>query len=119
MPTLKDLIESQATSVFLNTDHFAEDVTHRPLGNAANDQAITVSWVEQAPERSTVRGEETVRRVELDVAASLSVDGSDLWIKDSETWAVKAIQGEAGGLRRIILERHDTETRSRAAGTIL
>jgi hypothetical protein len=117
--SLQDLIAADAESVFLNTEGFAQEATHRPLGNSANDVSRTVDWNEQEPERSTERGDETVRRVLLHVAADVSVDPDDLWIKDSETWATKAIQGVVGGLRRILLERHDTETRSRGSGTIL
>ena len=117
--SLKTLIESQATSVFLNTDHFAEEVTHRPLGQAGDDVSRTVVWIEQDPDRSTVRGEETVRRVQMHIAEAVAVDVRDLWIRSSEVWATKAIQGVAGGLRMLTLERRDTETRSRGAGTIL
>lgn len=118
--SLKTLIESQVSTVFLNTDHFAEQVTHRPRGDSGGDETVTVLWDEKDPEKSYERGEETIRRAEVGVPESVACHRGDVWIRDSEVWAAVGDPPAAeGGLRMIRVERHATNSRRRAGGTIL
>ena len=76
--SLKTLIEEHVTSVFLNTDHFAEQIVRYTGGIEAQASTITgiVTWKDD--ERSdSDRGRATVRRGEVMFSSGITVDMSD------------------------------------------
>lgn len=117
--TLKSLIESHATSVFLNTDHFAESVTHRPLGVTANDATVTaiVEWDE--PSVETSHGREVRQSGKLSVADSVSCSVKDHWVVDSVTYQATSVRPAQGGLQIVTIQAHDIEARREMRGGIL
>lgn len=109
--TLKTLIENQVGSVFLDTDHFAETVTRLPRGGTENPKSVTAIFMEGEPDRDTSRGMEVVRKGELWVDDAVTVDVEDQWRINSELWQTLTVQGVAGGMRMLELQRNDIETR--------
>ena len=92
-------------------DHFAETVTRYPLGVVANSEPVTAIFIESKPVRDTSRGEEVVRKGELHVKDSVTVDEKDQWLINSELWQTLAVGGVEGGMRILQLQRNDPETR--------
>lgn len=114
MSQFRDLIEEDAQGVFLNTDEFADSITHRPLRNAANDHAVTavVSYEDPQPEHDGGVGK--LVRGKLEIAASVAVTDQDQWVIDGTVWQTSENGvGEAqAGMRRILIQRTSIERRT-------
>jgi len=105
--TLKTLIESQATTVFLNTNEFANSVIQRPKGVAADATTVT-AVVEHLPtENVTERGHGFSRRAILHLAESVAVDDRDRWSINNQWWETERVDEPEGGLRRVHVTRTD------------
>lgn len=126
--TLKSDIVSDATSVFLDTDEFAESITFWPKGVIADAETIT-AVVNRDHEEGTreahgdgvvndehMAGHKIRTSLVLEIAATVSINhppgrfGPDLFKIDGETWALKRILGRDDGLVAILVVRTDKVT---------
>lgn len=115
--TLSSLITSDVSGVFLNTDDFAETVTHWPLGVSANAASVTAVFIEgqggsEDPRRDLSRGEEVVHRARLYVPSGTSTDERDIWVVNSVQWQTLAVGPTEGGMTTVQLQRNDRERRT-------
>lgn len=115
---LNALIESQAETVFLNADHFAEEVTHRPLGDDARDAAVIANVVWEEPVTNADGGKGQLLRGRLDVAGSLAVGPTDQWVIDGRLYQTRVVGEPQGGLRPVLVQRITTERRTKARGVL-
>lgn len=113
---LADKIASDVERVFLNTEHFAESVSHQPLtGDAATIAAI----VTEHPVVEPTDGDKGVRQVATaELLVSAAVGATIVTGKGSEVsritahgyvWRAVAKWGD-GGAVMVRLERHLTTT---------
>ena len=87
-------------------------VTHRPLGDSANDASVTVLFDEMNSTRDDEAGLRTTRKATLYVSTSLSVDESDQWLDGSELWHTESL-GARDGSQRAVYVKRETEERRR------
>jgi hypothetical protein len=116
--TLKSLINTHAEAVFLNNDHFAETVTHRPQGNSANDAPVAAVFEEKEPRPTDNENSHWIERVAmLTVSASLTLKTSDQWIigEGSVEWQTMSISTEELGLITVMIQRRDNVRTFRGA----
>ena len=111
---LNELIESQAETVFLNTDHFAEEVTHRPLGDDARDAAVIANVVWEEPQENAEGGQGQKLRGRLDVAATLTIEPADQWVIDGRLYQTRIVGEPQGGLRPVMVQRTTIQRRTSA-----
>lgn len=104
--TLKTQIASDA-SVFLDTDEFADSLTHYPLGVVASAATVTAVFIPAEPELHHERGKGIIIRGELHVASSLSVNDKDVWLINSSKYKTERIGDAEQGLRIIHVVRRD------------
>lgn len=115
---LNELIESQATTVFLNTDQFAEEVTHRPLGDDARDAAVIANVVWEQTAENQDGGVGNRLKGQLDVAGELAVDPTDRWVIDGEEYQTLTVGNPQGGLRQVTVQRITTQRRTKARSVL-
>jgi hypothetical protein len=121
--SLRDLIEADVESVFLNTDDFAEAWTQWPQGDSG--RAVSVTVVPDLPltatMRSTRRGDEQVTRFFIHVAESVAVTPKDVWLDENGNQHPTIEVGRIdGGMRQIALQRNEKDHTSRpGAGQLL
>lgn len=109
--TLKDVMASDVTNVFLNTDEHAESVTRYSLGDTSNPDTLTVVWEEEDAEDDRQRGQELVRRAKLHVKTSDSPNVKDRWRKGSQNWETESVGPVEGDLTVVTVIRHEEEKR--------
>lgn len=114
--SLADLIAGHASSVFLNTEHFAVAATQI---TGTTSTARTVWFEELDPAVFTDRGTGTERRARLAVSDSVTVSVQDRWTISNETWEVVSIKNPRGGLVELEVKRRDDEFRNGKPGTVL
>lgn len=110
--TLKSLITSDVTSVFLNTDEFAERVTRYPCGDRVGGGfSVTGVFEEQEPAKDTSRGQANVRRGTLHVAAGTDVSDNDSYLINSELWQLESWGRTDSAMMALELVRHEEHRR--------
>lgn len=116
--TFKSLINSHASSVYLNLDHFAEEVTQYPGGSGAS---VTVTALVDRPDPSVreQRGQETRNNPMLHVNTSVSVSKSDRWEIDGVIYETIKVGLADKGLVSIELTHVDKETQGDASPGVL
>ena len=91
---------------------FGESVTHRPLGNPANDEPITAVFTERAGSLQTDRGRGTRRSGEVRVDDTVSVTEESKFVIGSTVWDVEAKPPDpVGGHIVAQVVRYDEEFR--------
>ena len=95
-------------------ESFGDTVTHRPLGDDANDAAVVamVAWDDPAEHADGGKGTNLAGR--LDVAGELTVDVRDQWVIDGRLYQTVEVGEPQGGLRRVMIRRTTSERRTRA-----
>lgn len=117
--TLKSLMQSDVTDIFLNTSDFAEQVTRYIGGDAGNRQAVTAIVHLDQPTFETARGRgyETKGTISLDDASI--VENGDAFLIGGERYEVVAVKPVEFGLKEATVVRYSTEARGvRTAGDI-
>lgn len=114
---LNDLIHSQASTVFLNTEHFAETVTHRPLGDDAFDAAVVANVVWEEPAENADGGQGQKLRGRLDVPSCLALDVRDQWLIEGRLYQTRLVGEAQGGLQAVLVQRTTIQRRGSARGT--
>ena len=115
---LSDLIAADASAVFLNTEDFAETVTHRPLGNDGDDVAVTAIVVWDKAGENGDGGKGTKLSGRLDVAGSLAVAETDQWVVGGVLYQTLSIGEPQGGLRMVMIQRTKIERRTKARNVL-
>jgi len=107
--SLQQLIDEHVASVFLNTDHFAENVIRFAEGNetAASVVKAVVSWVPDAVEDSRGRG--VMRRAELFLDDSVRVTIKDAFRIGGVRYDVETIGAVSHGARTVSVVRYIPE----------
>lgn len=115
--TLASQIVSDVETVFLNTDDFAEEITHYPLGELLSETTITAivdltDEIKSPASGGSVKedprgpaGQRIYRNCRLHVAATLSIDDRDKFLINDQTWSVKRIAGRDSGMLVVWLTR--------------
>lgn len=108
--SLHDLIEADTSGVFLNTNDFAESITHRPAGVSANDTARTVVFIEDSRVKieDHPKGKRYVRNATIRIASSVTVTKKDEWIVNSETWQTVADGRDIDGMKQVLVTRTES-----------
>lgn len=127
MTTLKDQIASDVSTVFLNTEEFAETWKQWPQGDQGRVTAVTVvpdyrtDFENAGTSRSTERGDEQVTRFEIYVPDSVTVTAKDVWLDESEhQYRTVEVGPLDGSMRRLTIQRNDIDHISRpGAGQLL
>lgn len=110
--TLADLIKSDVDDVFLDTDEFAESVTHWPAGVEANAATITAIVVRDAEDQGVAvsddAGEQIAKTAHflVDDDESITVEDReidrDIFVtSDGDTWRAVRIVGRDAGMLTI------------------
>lgn len=106
--TLKSLIQSQATSVFLDTNHFADaTISRKPGDGSAQENNLTGVVEEDDASEQTERGQDSLRIGTLYVADTQATDLRDRWVINGETWRTVSIGPVAGGMKEIRISRRE------------
>lgn len=95
--SLKTDIEGDVTSVFLDTEHFAESVTHWPLSVEGNAAAVDAIVFRDEPTRESEKGEQSQERISLFVDDSVTIDRTDVWFVDSVRYETTKVERAEGG----------------------
>lgn len=112
--SLRDLMQSHAATVFLNTEHFGESVKHIAGGLEATVTAIVTI---EPPERQQQDGDARVFRPKILVLESVLVRPGDTWRINGIEYQTEKIQPVTGdGLRTIELTRQDVLMRKGGRG---
>lgn len=108
---------SDVASVFLNTDDFAESVTHVREGQRerATPAAITV-WDIPDPRNTETR--DAKLRGTLHIAESVVVAMSDLWTIGGVIYATIGLGDPEHGMREVRIERRQGDIRRGSLGVI-
>lgn len=109
--TLAAQMAADVSAVLLNTDEIAESWTHRPLGVAANDTAVTVVPNEPDADRRTDHGRHVEHERVIYLASGVSCDTADQWLDaDSVKYETLSVGHVEAGLRKLKLRRMDDES---------
>lgn len=90
---------------------FGSTVTFRPLGNAADDQSVTVVFLEGDPAMLDDVGRRSRRTATVRVGDEVDVTDRAQFVIDGEVWDVVAVPRPTGGHRVFQIARHDEEFR--------
>lgn len=117
--SLSDLIDADVSGVILNTNDFAESITHRPADDSDNDTARTVVFIEDSrvPVVDHPKGKRYVRNATIRIASSVTVTKKDTWIRNSEKWQTVADGRVVNGLKQVLVTRTEqikTESNAKA-----
>lgn len=112
----KDLIEEHVTTVFLNTDQFADSITRRPLGVSADDVAVDAIFEEMPQSKNFEGGEQVERTAHLHIDVSTVVDESDEWVIDSVVWQTVKPGRVENGFRIVTIQRNNYKNRRMTGG---
>lgn len=102
--------------VWLDTDGFAESITHYPLGVVAGGVAITAIVDlddEQGEVVSDGQGERVVRRGRLEVSSALTIaanerhQGRDTFLIGSQLWQAVGIEGRDAAFLTVLIRREE------------
>lgn len=97
-----------------------QTVTHIPHGLAADAASVTGIWGEDAPEKRTEYGRETVRTGVLHVHQDVAVSVTDQWSIEGETWqTTRATNNAENGMKTCYLQRNDKRETKGKRGPLL
>jgi hypothetical protein len=106
--SLRDLMQSHAASVFLNTDHFAEAVEHRPGGSSQSETVTAVVTIDP-PTVSRERGDARVFTPSIQVLGSVNVNAASVWVIRGDQYGTERIAPvDEAGMRMVELKRNAT-----------
>lgn len=125
--TLKDLIESDAENVVLNTDDFAVDVLHY-VYSGGSYSSTTIAGIIFLDDEAQFQGfavdddqgRREVRHAVLEIAASVTVataatqETADYFTIDGERWNAIRHEGRDNGMQAIVLRRDEKVSTKRA-----
>lgn len=117
--SLQRLIEEHVDSVFLNTSHFAETVLRLAGGDPSHASSVTgiVTW--QQTDKADARGLGFVRKAELLVNDSVTVNAADAFKIGSVRMEVGAVDPPDHGSRVVHLIQYEPDAKGvRKAGEI-
>lgn len=109
--TLSDLMQSDVTDVFMNTDDFAETILRYVNGDPDNTCQVTaiVSWYPTVPEMSG--GRATKRRGEMLISSDDAVTKKDSFKIGDDRAEVEAVGPKQDGAQIVYLVQEIRETR--------
>lgn len=110
--TLADDIAADVSRVFLDTRHFAINVTHYPAGTIGSPATVTGIWTPETSSEDKAAGRRNSRRGCLQVDDSVVIRSDDLWQIDSEMWSTESWKTLPGGMKEARLKKADQETRT-------
>lgn len=117
MPSLSELMVSDVSEVFLNTDDFAETVIQEREGKRGKEQptAITV-W--DIPDQRSTGTRDAKLRGSLHLSSSVVVAMSDKWQIDGRTYCTIGIGDPEHGMREVRVEHRQGDIRRDSLGVI-
>ncbi len=116
--TLKSLIESQATSLFLNENHFAQQVTRHINGDSESEETVTAIVVHKPHNREMAEVDRVLYEATLTVAEDQSATKDDHWVVEGNTWVVDSIGEPEGGLKDVSINRAGRISTERTRGLL-
>lgn len=107
--TIRSLIDSQASSLLIDTDAFAETVTRRKGGKCTRsvNQTAVVFW--ESPEVERGRGKGTLYASSMELASANPVEEGDSYLINSIVYEVVTVGRAVHGLKNVTLRRMDSE----------
>ena len=110
--TLKSQIISEASTVFLNTDEFAESITHYPGGgNSGSPVTAIVTYDETSKEGGNLN--EVHRSAGfLCVGSDVSMSSQDRVTIGDADYQVTKVDPVQAGMRKVYFQGHDFERRT-------
>lgn len=110
--TLKALIQSDVTEVFMNTSDFAEQVIRWKCGDSGNRQAVTAVVIfEDVDFKRDSRGRGYHTRGKVLVDDSVTINNGDAVQVRGERYDVLSVDVVDNGLREVTVVRYDSEAR--------
>jgi hypothetical protein len=108
---LNTLISEHMSSVFLNTDHFAETMTRYAGGVEAQSSTITgmVTWEKVA--QDDTRGRATMVRGEVIVSADTEISISDALVINDAVYSIDGVSPAQDGAMLVSVLRRLPETK--------
>jgi len=107
--SLRDLMQSHAATVFLNTEHFGESVKHIAGGLEATVTAIVTI---EPPTVSKDRGDSRIFTPTIQVPGDVVVTAHSRWIVRGDSYGTERIAPpDETGLRMVELKKIDGNTR--------
>jgi len=104
--SLDDLMTADSSNVFLNTDEFAEGVTHWPAGVSGSAATVTALFFEMSRvTEEEDRGKKITRKAVIQIPTSTTVTKKDVWYRNSERWETLTTGNKENGLLRVHLIR--------------
>lgn len=117
--TLKALIESDVSAVFLNTSDFAEQVIRYIGGDSGNRQAVTAIVDIEQPSFEKERGRGYATKAMLMVDDATTFKTGDAVLIRNDRYEVKTVKPADFGAREVSCMRYESEARGvRTAGDI-
>jgi len=110
--TLKADIVTHATSVLLNTDHFAEIGIRWILGDNTDTEEVTGLWKDESPDKTDDRGRDFLNRGTFHFAGTQEMTIRDaLYIRDLQYEIEKVTEEPSQGLKTAWCVRRTSDTR--------
>lgn len=107
--SLRELMEGHAATVFLNTDHFAEGVTHIAGGSTETVSAVVTI---DPPAVSKDRGDGRVFTPSIQVLGTVDVTLASQWrVRGAVYGTEKIAPTDEAGMRMVELKKSDGVTR--------
>ena len=114
--SLSSQMAAAVSGVFLDTDDFAESITHRPGGVAASDTSVAVVFDQGTGDgdnrKDSTTGEARISTATIYAATSLAVAAGDQFVRDSEVWAVTTVAPDESGMQRCTVQRVNEDRRN-------
>lgn len=111
MPTLAELMLTDVSDVFLNTNEHAATYTYTAPRTGTTTSVTGVWSVDETPNLDVTRGVENCMSGELLVASSVSVLRSGTFSINGETWNVERVGPVNVGMRVLSLTRQVVSNR--------
>lgn len=104
--TLKELMAADVSGVFLNTDDFAESITHWPANVEDDAVSRTVVFIEDSP--VTVKkdgGKAFYRNATIRIESDVTITKKDAWFRNGERWETEVEGRDVGGMKQVQVVR--------------
>lgn len=109
--SLRNLINSDASSVFLNTDDFAESVTRYIDGHTGVQESVAAVVIHGDVEVELSQGRGRTASVTLQINESQSVSESDAFLIDSKRFEVIKVGQANEGMRVVYCHEYRGDRR--------